>query len=96
MREAVYVPCPTEPDSVWRLDARASGAGTPLEGSETCHVFPANPGEASVLGIPIPSVRIDDVYEALDAHYAAFGHAPKRFAFGDGAALIIDPERWSS
>ena len=26
----------------------------------------------------------------------AFGHAPKRFAFGEGAALIIDPERWPS
>lgn len=86
---AFYVPCPTEPDKVWRLDSQQSDVGVALSSPEVCHV-PAVGKEGTFLGIPVIVAEIETVYKALDEHYAEFGRSPDRFEFDDGAVLPFD------
>jgi hypothetical protein len=87
-KRAFYVPCPTEPDSVWRLDSRRSDLGTPLDSRKVCRVDTPTAEPAALFGIKIPQVDLESVCDAIRQHYNDHGQAPERFAFPDGAAVI--------
>jgi hypothetical protein len=96
-KRAFYVPCPTEPDSVWRLDSRRSDRGAPLDSRKVCRVTEVSDRPSALFGINVSQVSLDSVMDALYKHYNDFGQAPERFSFPEGAAVIapeLPPKFW--
>lgn len=89
-KRAFYVPCPTEPDTVWRLDARRSDRGISLDSREVCRVEEVSDKPSFLFGISVSQVSLDSVMDAIHKHYNDFGQAPERFEFPQGAAVIAD------
>lgn len=96
-KRAFYVPCPTEPDTVWRFDARRSDTGIKLGGAKVCRVTEVTDEPGALFGISVPQVPIEAVMDAIHDHYNEFGQAPESFKFPEGAAFIVEDDsrrRW--